>query len=82
MHTLTCDSVLCVCVCFRDKGSGTDGVSCRERLGGHDQFPWSWRGSILVHCMEVFMHVMNIIISSRIRKGIHTQSFATCRLHL
>ena len=23
MHTLTCDSVLCVCVCSRDKGSGS-----------------------------------------------------------
>ena len=32
VHTLTCDSVLCVCVCF-SKGSGTDGVSCRERFG-------------------------------------------------
>ena len=39
MHTLTCDSVLCVCVCFRAKGSGTDGVSCRERdLGGKINF--------------------------------------------
>ena len=28
---LTCDSVLCVCVCSRAKGSG----SYRERLGGH-----------------------------------------------
>ena len=31
MHTLTCDSVLCVCVCSRAEGSG----SYRERLGGH-----------------------------------------------
>ena len=36
MHTLTCDSVLCDGVCFRAKGSGTDGVSCRERFGGQD----------------------------------------------
>ena len=31
MHTLTCDSVLCVRVCSKAKGSG----SYRERLGGH-----------------------------------------------
>ena len=69
MHTLTCDSVLCVCVCLRAKGSGTDGVSCMERFGGQDQFPWSWRESILVHCtgsFEVFMHVMNITISGEL----------------
>ena len=33
MHTLTSDSVLCVRVCSRAKGSGTGGVSCRERFG-------------------------------------------------
>ena len=32
MCALTCDRVLCVCVCL-SKGSGTDGVSCRERFG-------------------------------------------------
>ena len=32
MHTLTCDSVLCVCVCSRAKGSGTGGDTCRERF--------------------------------------------------
>ena len=76
MHTLTCDSVLCDGVCFRAKGSRTDGVSCRERFGGHDQFPYSWRGSILVHCtgsfevvrsyicglLMTFMNIMNVII--------------------
>ena len=62
MHTLTCDSVLCVCVCFRAKGSGTDGVSCRERFGGQDQFPWSWRGSILVHWTGSFEVVRSYTI--------------------
>ena len=36
MHTLTCDSVLFIRVCFRAKGSGTGGVSCRERLGWYE----------------------------------------------
>ena len=36
MRTLTCDRVLCVHVCSRAKGSGTGGVSCRERLGWHE----------------------------------------------
>ena len=35
-YTLTCDSVLFVCVCFRAWDSGDDGVSYRERLGGHE----------------------------------------------
>ena len=37
MHTsITCDGVLCVRVCSRAKGSGTGGVSCRERVGWHE----------------------------------------------
>ena len=44
MCALTCDSVLCVCVCF-SKGSGTDGVSCREKLG--------WHGAISVQTVNI-----------------------------
>ena len=36
LHTLTCNSVLCVHVCTRTKGSGTGGVSCRVGFDWHE----------------------------------------------